>query len=622
MIPLRYNEAQIMLHNTTQWFRDHRIPIRIIICKCRRAGLSTGVAAQIYDDMTTVPNTWSLIVANQIKPSENVLSMYTRFWLNTPEKLNLMGEDVYIRPPLPDQYRNKPPRDEMIFEAPLSSRIFVATSKSLEAYLSFGFQNIHATEAAHYEDGDELFANLYPTLSTDAHSALYVESTPFGREGRGSWFFRQCSAAADNTETEYGQMKLVFIPWHKMRYSFSLPFASDAKERAFVKSYTVEEKEILRKYPYIEPAQFLWRRVILRGPVFNLDAEKFGEKYPEDLTTAFLSTGSSVFAPKTIRRLMGSVKDPVWVGDVYWGEPGEGNEPATYDTVRRPHFLSEGEARSQGRRSHLNERRFDALRVWRWPRKGEQLFLCCDVGGGDPMTKNADYSVITVGALNAWGQDEYLMRWRGHLNPVAFGWVCATLAWAVRYQVGENAVAPELVPEWTGPGRATCTEIDIRNLYPNLYRYQVPGVHGFPKSKHIGWESNAKTKALMVNYMLMMVNQRLIEIPDERLVDEMASYKQLDPYSSETSFGGAAGIHDDLVTGFSMLCAMLRIRSITATESSGITELDDTIDLDASSEDEAFDPFAVSTPIPGLPGVMSDDLDDENMEEALFWSVG
>lgn len=621
MIPLRYNEAQIMLHNTTQWFRDHRQPIRIIICKCRRAGLSTGVAAQIYDDMTTVPNTWSLIVANQIKPSENVLSMYTRFWLNTPETIPLMGENVYVRPPLPEQYRNKPPRDEMIFDTPLSSRIFVATSKSLEAYLSFGFQNIHATEAAHYEDGHELFSNLYPTLSTDPHSALYVESTPFGREGRGRWFFEQCSAAADAAETEYGQMKLVFIPWHKMRFSFSLPFSNDTKKRAFVKSFTVEEKEILGKYPYIEPEQFLWRRVILRGPVFNLDAEKFGEKYPEDLTTAFLSTGSSVFPPKTIRRLIQGVKEPLWSGDVYWGDPEDGNQPATYDTVRRPTFRSVGQAESEMRRSHINERRHDALKVWRWPNKGERLFLCCDVGGGDPATKNADYSVITVGSLNPWGQDEYLMRWRGHLNPIPFAWVCASLAWGLRYMVGDNVQAPELIPEWTGPGRATCTELDLRNLY-EVYRYQVPGVHAMPKSKHIGWESNAKTKALMVNYMLMMVNQRLIEIPDERLVDEMASYKQLDPYGTETSFGGAAGIHDDLVTGFSMLCAMLRIRSIGSGESNDITELDDTIDFDASGEDEAFDPFASGTPIPGLPGVHSDDLDDDNLEEAMFWSVG
>ena len=75
------------LYECYRWFRERRRPVRIIICKSRRAGLSTGVEALMYDDTTTHPNTNSLIVANQAKPSENLLGMCVYAWKNTPEWL-------------------------------------------------------------------------------------------------------------------------------------------------------------------------------------------------------------------------------------------------------------------------------------------------------------------------------------------------------------------------------------------------------------------------------------------------------------------------------------------------------------------------------------------------------
>ena len=251
MIPLRYNEAQIRLYNTYRWFRDNNMPVRIVICKARRAGLSTGVESLIYDDTTTNPNTYSLIVANERNPSENVLKMCRRFWENTPELLRFGDIEVPLRPPLPAQYRNSPSKDRMEFDAPLNSHIFIATARSIDAYLGYGFQNIHATEAGYYQDGDGLFRALYPTLSTDPHSALYVESTPNGQEGRGAWFYETCMDAASRKNTQYGEMKLVFIPWHAMTYSFAVPFGSDEKRAAFKRSVSKVEEDLVKRFKHI-----------------------------------------------------------------------------------------------------------------------------------------------------------------------------------------------------------------------------------------------------------------------------------------------------------------------------------------------------------------------------------
>ena len=119
------------------------MPVRIAICKARRAGLSTGVESLIFDDTIQNPNTFSLIVANERNPSENVLGMCTRFWREMPEKVSFGNTEILVRPPLPPQYNNNPPKDRLDFAEPLSSRIFVASAGSLDAYLGYGFQNVH-----------------------------------------------------------------------------------------------------------------------------------------------------------------------------------------------------------------------------------------------------------------------------------------------------------------------------------------------------------------------------------------------------------------------------------------------------------------------------------------------
>src|SRR5215469_11625440 len=164
IIPLRYNEAQLRLYSMYRWFRDHRLPVRIIICKARRAGLSTGVESLIYDDTVTHPRTNSLIVANERNPAQNVVEMCRTFWQYTPKEVKLGEQVLPLRPELPAVYRNNPPRDRIEFDTPLNSKILIATARSIDAYLGFGFQNLHATEASRYRDATELFRALYPTL--------------------------------------------------------------------------------------------------------------------------------------------------------------------------------------------------------------------------------------------------------------------------------------------------------------------------------------------------------------------------------------------------------------------------------------------------------------------------
>ena len=174
-----------------------------------------------------------------------------------------------------------------------------------------------------------------------------------------------------------------------------------------------------------------------------------------------------------------------------------------------------------------------------------------------------------------------------------------------------------LVPEWTGPGTGMCQYIDNKSLYPNQYRYEVPGIHQMPSGKHLGFESNAKTTPMAMGLMLRHVERNQIDIPDERIVIEMASYRQTDPYGDEGSFGGAAGRLDDFVSALRILCFMLRFKAATFPLIG-----DDGGEIGFGGQDEslpAWD-FDEQGPVEGLPGVSWSDVGDANSEEALFWA--
>ena len=569
------------------WFKENHLPIRIIIPKCRRSGVSTGCESLIYHDTTHYPRTNSLIVANQSQPSENVLKMCTTFWKNTPTA------PINFQPKLPASYRNNPPRDRLEFEE-LESFMFVATARSIDQYLSFGFQNIHATEVSYYKDGVDLFRALYPTLSTDPHSMLFMESTPNGQTGRGAFFFEQCMDAHNSRGTpgEYGVTRLLFIPWHEMKMSFRTHFESEKKKAAFAAQLRPEERDAIKQYD-CDLEQLFWRRRMLAGPPFNNDPELFDQEYPSDLATAFLSTGTSVFGRKQIKRLMSRVRPPLWEGDIYWGDSTEKNlHEAPGDVVRRSRLLTRGDAIASQFRSHVNERTYKNFKVYSWAQKGDVLVVTADVGGGDPDTRNGDFSTIQVLRLNAYEQDEQIMVWKGHLNPLLFGEVISALCWYLYHQVGSDVTAPLQAVEWNGPGVPCNQYIDQKRLYFHTYRYVAPGVHGQPKSKHIGWESNAKTKPMMVEFTRRMIDQDLLDVPDYDTVIEMASYKKIDDYGDSSSFGGSSGRHDDLVSSLEIGAVLLRTLAGTGANVPAINISNDSEDED----DVPFSPFGNTDP--------------------------
>ena len=610
LAPLLFNEAQMRLYEAHQYFRERRMPVRIIVVKARRVGLSTGVESLLFHDTITNPLTNSLIVTHMLKPSENVLNMCSRFWKNIPEHVvyTIDGKQVKfdVRPRLLAKYQGTPSSDKMEFEEPLLSNIYICSARSYDAYLSFDFQNVHFSEASRFPNAEEAFRSIMPTLGDSAHTAVYVESSAAGQSGDGEWFYEQSIDASLRSRTRYGEMKLVFVPWHEMRKSFSIPFQDDSERRAFERDLRSEERDIMKQFPHVTMEQMKWYVAKHNEPPYNKRPELFLQEYPGTLVEAFLSSGESVFSVPSLTRLSSRIREPKWRGDIYWGESDAQNRYlSTYNVVRRPKFRSIGEARSDGFAPHDAEKTADALQVWRWPGKGERLVIGADIGAGNPLTPAGDYSTACVLATSDFGRDELIMTWRGKINTIAFGEVLAALAWGCMEMVGSSGYVI-LAPEWTGPGTATCTSIDHNKLY-TLWHYRIPGSEGTPQSKHIGWESNLKTKPFAVNTMVRAVETDTVNVYSQELVMEMSSFRLLSRGDEE--YGGV-NRHDDLVSSFYIACAVAKLEGALL----GAEWEPRTIDLDVAvpsdSEREPFDPFEEQDGTGNYYGEEQDESDD------------
>ena len=80
-----------------------------------------------------------------------------------------------------------------------------------------------------------------------------------------------------------------------------------------------------------------------------------------------------------------------------------------------------------------------------------------------------------------------------------------------------------------------------------------------PKSKHIGWETNGKTKPIAVGFLRSAVEKDQIDIPDEQIIIEMSAYRASRSSGEEESSYDGEGMHDDLVACLQIAVAVARL---------------------------------------------------------------
>lgn len=277
----------------------------------------------------------------------------------------------------------------------------------------------------------------------------------------------------------------IFIPWFwQTEYRTAVPadFVRTPDEEKLVETYGLDDQ------------QLVWRR----RKVAQSGLELFRQEYPCHPDEAFLTTGRPVFDQERIALLMRSLPDPI---------RREGLNISGTDF--------EPEARG-------------ALRIYREHSPTETYTIGADVAMG---MRGGDFSVAQV--LD--GQKRQVAVYRDHIHPDLF----ATVLYVLGRRFNDAYVAPEV----NNHGLLTTVRLAKDLNYPNVHQTVVKDHTLDRETTRIGFETNAKSKPLVIDELRAAFRDGTIEIVDRQTLEEMRAFI----VTEEGKLEAEPGHHDDTV---------------------------------------------------------------------------
>jgi len=268
IVPLRFNAAQEHLWRIVAPLLDARQPVKMIVLKARREGVSTFTEALLTVACVLHDYTQALVVAHQARPTQRIWEMSERFVQGSPLRAiaGFKGHTIRFR----------------------QSVLECATAGSPEAARSADITCFHGSEVAFWKDPNAMLA-IRQCLPQDeeAFSIEIDESTANGMVDEGALFYNEWQAATtgDNGFTT------VFLPWHTFpNYTSRLQIPLDDLD---------PEEAILVKDLHLTPGQLRWRRTTLADRCQG-DVEKFNQEYPATPEMAFIISGLPFFSTREL----------------------------------------------------------------------------------------------------------------------------------------------------------------------------------------------------------------------------------------------------------------------------------------------------------------------------------
>lgn len=259
---------------------------------------------------------------------------------------------------------------------------------------------------------------------------------------------------------------------------------------------TFAEEDLVRLYG-LDDEQLMFRRrkIAADGP------EAFMQEYPSNADEAFLTSGRPVFNPEQIHEMLKVADEPI-------------ERRALEGVSFQKH--SRGE-----------------LLVYRKRSAKETYYIGADVAMG---LRNGDYSVAQV--LDS--QKRQVAVWRGHVHPDYFA---DTL-----YYLGMHYYEAKIAVENNNHGILTAVRLGRDLAYPNVYTDISEGQLNDRDSITIGFQTNAKTKPLVIDRLRGALRDQEITINDKETLREMLSYIVTEGGKMEAEEGS----HDDCVMSLAL----------------------------------------------------------------------
>lgn len=381
-------------------------------------------------------------------------------------------------------------RRELTFPV-LDTGLMVATAGGDNIARGETFQFQHLSELAFWPNATakDNYNALMATLPESEDTACFIESTANGMSGL---FFEQWGGAVAGTT---GFIPF-FSPW------FDSPEYTVADTPDF--ELTLEEMEMVDEFG-LSMGQLAFRR----QRIAQTSLEQFKQEYPSNADEAFIASGRPVFNPEQLHTMIKDASQPI--EKLGLAEGG----------------LFMPEARGE-------------LHLWHEVDPTQRYYIGADVAMGlrnaTSGQKKGDYSVAQI--LDS--QKRRVGIWRGQVHPDYFA--------DVLYALGMHFNEARIVVENNNHGIVTALRLGRDLSYPDTYTEVGEGQLSDQDSFVIGFNTNAKTKPLIIDGLRAAMRANEIEIKDTETLREMLAYVVTESGKMKSEEGS----HDDCVMALAL----------------------------------------------------------------------
>lgn len=496
-----------MLHEIDARVPISPYPIKIVVLKARKVGISTMIGAYAAWRSEFNRATKCMIMAHHLRTAVELGSILRNFpnW-RSPD---LAAYHVPIV---------RSPDQKIAWESEHGSVVEIETAGTRVQGANRGrtYHVLHISEEAFITDPSEVSAALAAQTS---YSVVFEESTAngpgdlFHENWEGAWTIEEAEAAyeagAPDKEGWNGSFQF-FWPWFADQGRW-LPLMPGDAERIMA-TLSEEERELVDLYQ-VKPEQLKWRRHVLDGEAKkNIDLspiEYFHQEYPATPEQAFVAKGRTVFNQDRLVKM---------------AEGAHNITPSYYRMIRVEE--DSWEWMPAGREEAT-------LKVYEPPAAGHSYVIGMDAAeGGD----GSDPSVLTVFDRTDGTFLEEVARFRGRLLPDELGELMVLLA----HHYNEAFIVPDRNPQ----GKAACIKI-ARMGYAYTYHsknVEVVSDQNEPDAFTVGYLTSNTTRPILIAKGALALHDGFVLLRDSVAIKEWQSFQYI-----EGKPQAPLGKHDDCV---------------------------------------------------------------------------
>ena len=504
--------AQNRLLLLFQYCWKNKLPVRVIVLKARKEGISTQVEALLLRE-TLSRGIDGIVIAHDKETAKYIFSICDRFYQHYD----------LDKPPL-----ERANVGELKF-AGQEGYIVVQTANNKTAGTGMTPQFIHCSEVAKWakEKATETAVSLFQSIGDSEHTTVILESTAYGLD---PLFFPHWQDASENCRLDWkhnveGQVTGVsvditnpeawngylplFIPWFEDP-DYVRPFPDEADRIRFEQVLSAYDHFLIDQFG-LTLEQLNWRHYTKKHKCGN-DENEMKQEYPATPQEAFISSGRPRFDIESLDRM------PI--------------EPGRIGMLRRLDSFS----RSIG----FDEDPQGWFELFEEPVPGHEYVIGVDVAEGKLPEggRRPDASVAIV-----------LDRSRGCKQVCTLsGQISEEVMVAPLILLAEYFNGAYIVCERNSTGKHVC--IQLRKQYPRrrLFNKSSWNENNKSHSQEVGWLTSHGTRPSLISRIASYIHTSSVKLQDAKTVDECRAFH----FTSGGRVEASPGKHDDHVMALGM----------------------------------------------------------------------